>query len=90
MKDELAKKFKFDNRQSDYYANSLMYLNLAKREKGKYVLTKSGEEVNNLPNSDMRNEKIIRQILSHMTFKLIFDSYLENGVEADNRYIDKI
>lgn len=87
---ELAEKFKFDGRQSDYYANSLMYLNLAKREKGKYVLTELGEEVNKLPNSDMRNEIIIRQILNHITFKLIFDSYLVNGGEADNGYIDRV
>lgn len=89
-KDELAEQFKFNVRQSDYYANSLIYLNLARRENGKYLLTELGEEVNSLPNSDMRNEKIIKQILNHITFKLIFDSYLVNGGEADNDYIDKI
>lgn len=87
---ELAEQFNFNVRQSDYYANSLRFLSLARRVDSKYVLTEIGQRVNDLPNSDMRNELIIRQILSHITFKLIFDSYLKNGGVADDDYIDKV
>lgn len=89
-KDELAELFSFNDRQSDYYANSLRFLGLAKRLSGKYQLTELGEKVNSLPNSDMRNELIIRQMLNHITLKLAFDSYLKNNGEADDVYIDKI
>lgn len=87
---ELAEQFNFNVRQSDYYANSLRFLSLARRVDSKYVLTEIGQRVNDLPNSDMRNELIIRQILSHITFKLIFDSYFKNGGVADDDYIDKV
>ncbi|ANJ68664.1 type II restriction enzyme [Latilactobacillus curvatus] len=89
-KNDLAEKFNFDVRQSDYYANSLRFLGLAQKEHRKYVLTDLGQSINSLPNSDFRNEKIIRQILSHITFKLVFDSYLKNNGESDDAYIDSV
>lgn len=87
---ELAEQFDFDARQSDYYANSLRFLGLADKYRGKFHLSEIGKKVNSLPNSDMRNEIIIRQILSHITFKLVFDSYLKNYGEPDNAYIDAV
>lgn len=89
-KEDLAELLSFDVRQSDYYANCIRFLGLADRIGGKYQLNKLGKHVNSLPNSNRRNELIIKQILSHITFKLVFDSYLKNGGEADNDYIDSV
>ncbi|MDY2577333.1 hypothetical protein SOP70_08045 [Lactiplantibacillus plantarum] len=87
---ELARLFGFDVRQSDYYANCVGFLGLATHINGKYQLNELGHMVNSLPNSNKRNELIIKQMLSHVTLKLIFDSYIKNGGVADNNYIDSI
>ncbi|MDB7776095.1 hypothetical protein PND37_14295 [Lactiplantibacillus plantarum] len=87
---DLAKLFGFDVRQSDYYANCVCFLGLATRVSGKYQLNELGHRINALPNSNVRNELIIKQMLSHVTLKLIFDSYIRNGGKADNAYIDSV
>ncbi|TLQ51172.1 hypothetical protein FEZ34_05745 [Lacticaseibacillus casei] len=87
---KLADAFKFDIRQSAYYGDSLRFLGLSERKDGKYFLNELGKQVNSLGNTDMRNEIVIRQMLKHITFKLIFDVYIKNGGEADDAKIDEI
>lgn len=89
-KHDLAKIFKFNERQSDYYANCVVFLGLANRKNGKYKLNRLGKKINALGNSNKRNKLIIEQMLSHVTFNLIFKSYLRNYGKADNAYIDKV
>lgn len=87
---ELAEQFSFNSRQSDYYANSVRFLGLATKEHGKYQLNELGRQVNKLPNSDARNKIIIKQLLSHITFKKVFDSYIRNLGNADDAYIEQV
>lgn len=87
---ELAEAYDFDLRQSDYYANSLVYLGLATKEDHYFKLNNAGVEVKNMYNSNRRNKLIISKILSHKPFKLAFDSTLKNGGEYDKNYISKV
>lgn len=88
---ELADVYDFDVRQSDYYGNALVYLELAiKDEHGKFKLNELGFKVNNMPNSNRRNRIIIEKILKHKSFNLAFDSVIKNFGEYDRNYIAKV
>lgn len=87
---ELAEAYDFDLRQSDYYANSLVYLGLATKQDYYFKLNEDGIKIKNMHNSNKRNALIISKILSHKPFKLAFDSTLKNGGEYDRKYISKV
>ncbi|MDE7512355.1 type II restriction enzyme [Pediococcus pentosaceus] len=87
---ELSDNYKFDERQGDYYGNALRYLGLAGKVGAKFELTKLGNQVSNLPNSNTRNIIIIKQVLSNKCFNLVFKNTLKHGGEFDNEYIDNI
>ncbi|WP_225586012.1 type II restriction enzyme [Enterococcus gallinarum] len=87
---ELAEAYEFDLRQSDYYANSLVYLGLATKQDCYFKLNEDGIKIKNMHNSNKRNALIISKILSHKPFKLAFDSTLKNGGEYDRKYISKV
>lgn len=86
-KHDLAKKYDFNIRQSDYYANCLFYLGLATKQDGLFQLTQSGLTIKKLPNSNERNYKIIEKILAHKVFNLAFQSTLKNNGNYDRNYI---
>ncbi|MCJ0593295.1 hypothetical protein MMJ50_11520 [Enterococcus cecorum] len=87
---ELAEAYEFDLRQSDYYANALVYLGLASKQDCYFQLNKDGIKIKNMHNSNKRNALIISKILSHKPFKLAFDSTLKNGGDYDRKYISKV
>ena len=87
---ELAEAYDFDLRQSDYYANALVYLGLATKQDYYFKLNNEGIKIKNMHNSNKRNALIISKILSHKPFKLAFDSTLKNGGEYDRKYISKV
>ncbi|EOV2456171.1 hypothetical protein ACOMOC_001589 [Enterococcus faecalis] len=87
---ELAEAYDFDLRQSDYYANALVYLELATKQDYYFKLNNEGIKIKNMHNSNKRNALIISKILSHKPFKLAFDSTLKNGGEYDRKYISKV
>ncbi|WP_342840964.1 DUF6997 domain-containing protein [Enterococcus faecalis] len=87
---ELAEAYDFDLRQSDYYANALVYLKLATKQDYYFKLNNEGIKIKNMHNSNKRNALIISKILSHKPFKLAFDSTLKNGGEYDRKYISKV
>ncbi|EGO6635128.1 hypothetical protein GWH01_002398 [Enterococcus faecalis] len=87
---ELAEAYEFDLRQSDYYANALVYLGLANKVGSYFVLNKEGIIIKNMHNTNKRNALIISKILSHKPFRLAFDSTLKNGGCYDRKYISKI
>lgn len=89
-KHELADAYDFDERQSDYYANSLVYLGLAIKENRKFVLNEEGHKVRAMKNSNNRNKIIISKILMHKPFKLAFDSTVQNQGEYDREYISSV
>lgn len=89
-KTELALDYSFDIRQSDYYANSLVYLGLAEKNNGKFHLSNTGLKIKQMHNSNKRNTMLISLILEHKVFKLAFDSTLKNGGEFDKEYIVRI
>jgi hypothetical protein len=88
---ELAESYTFDVRQSDYYANALVYLGIAqKNEEGKFQLTKLGFNLKEMHNSNKRNRILIELMLKQKSFKLSFDSVLKNSGEFDKKYISKV
>lgn len=87
---ELAKAYEFDLRQSDYYANALVYLGLANKENSYFFLNEEGITIKNMYNTNKRNSLIIFKILSHKPFKLAFDSTLKNSGFYDRKYISEI
>lgn len=87
---ELAEAYEFDLRQSDYYANAIVYLGLATKQDGYFRLNKDGIKIKNMHNSNKRNSLIISKILAHKPFKLAFDSTLRNGGDHDRKYISKL
>ncbi|WP_193063709.1 type II restriction enzyme [Oceanobacillus oncorhynchi] len=88
---ELAKEYDFDVRQSDYYANALVYLGIAKKnQNSEFILNELGKKIQKMPNSNKRNKIIIERILSYKTFKLAFDAYLKSGGKFDTKFVSKI
>lgn len=88
---ELAGVYDFDVRQSDYYANALVYLEMAtKNNNGEFRLNDLGFKINKMRNSNRRNHIIIEKILKHKSFNLAFDSVLKNHGEFDKEYISKV
>src|SRR5699024_2023409 len=87
-KAELAEEYEFDERQSDYYANALIYLGLAtKNSDSRFVLNEVGNELKQLGNSNERNKILIERILSRKIFKLAFDHYVEQDREFDRTFV---
>lgn len=84
---DLVKKYDFNIRRSDYYANCLVYLGLATKKAGFFQLNQSGLKIQKLPNSNERNYKIIEKILAHKVFNLAFQSVLKNNGHYDRSYI---
>lgn len=88
---ELAEAYTFDVRQSDYYANCLVYLGLGEKKlDSKFVLSSLGLKVMRMHNNNQRNKIIIELILKKKIFKLAFDSFLKKNGEFDKNYINKI
>ncbi|MBA5973405.1 hypothetical protein H2O60_09730 [Leuconostoc mesenteroides] len=87
---ELSNQYQFDERQGDYYANALVYLNFAEKLNGKFKLTPLGKNIASYPNNNTRNKLVIEQILNHITFKEAFDNTLRNGGFSDKGYIASI
>ncbi|HLR41876.1 MAG TPA: hypothetical protein VK067_01395, partial [Pseudogracilibacillus sp.] len=87
-KSELAEEYEFDERQSDYYANALIYLDLAtKNNDSRFVLNEVGNELRRLGNNNERNKLLVERILSRKIFKLAFDHYVEHDREFDRTFV---
>lgn len=80
---ETADFYKFAERQSDYYFNSLRYLGFAERINGKYTLTKLGASVQKMRNSKQRNLFVIKRILEHRPFNEIYKLYGRTGGKVE-------
>lgn len=87
---ETADFYKFAERQSDYYFNSLNYLGFAERRRGKYTLTELGMEVQKMRNSKQRNLFVIRKILEHKPFNEIYKLYGRTGGYVEIEHIMSI
>jgi len=87
-KEDLAKEYEFNERQSDYYANALIYLGLAKKDQqAKFVLNEEGNYIKSLGNTNERNTIIMEKILSKKIFALAFERYLEKNKHFDRKYV---
>src|SRR5690625_8003144 len=63
-KEDSAKEYEFNERQSDYYANALIYLGLAEKDQqAKVVLNEAGNYIKSLGNTNERNTIIMEKIL---------------------------
>mgnify|MGYP001319010503 CR=1 FL=1 len=80
-KDEITQKYSFNDRQSDYYWNALVYLGLADKQKRgqNRKLNQRGREIAN--NSLLKEQKLafVRAILERKAFHEYFGKVLENG-----------
>ncbi|WP_125544567.1 type II restriction enzyme [Levilactobacillus lindianensis] len=80
---ELAAELGLNARQGDYYGNALVYLGLATKVAHQFTLTELGQHVRTLPNGDQRNQLLLKQLLAHRTFKLIFEATMANDQRLD-------
>lgn len=80
--EDIAERFDFDKRQSDYYYNSCLYLGLANKytnEEGTFAtLNEEGRRVMQLPYRQKRL-KLAELILKHEVFKEIYDKTVQEG-----------
>src|SRR5690625_4487834 len=85
-KEDLAKEYEFNERQSDYYANALIYLGLAKKDQqAKFVLNEEGNYIKSLGNTNERNTIIMEKILSKKRLELALDTYSKNKKNFDRK-----
>jgi hypothetical protein len=81
-KDEITNNYLFDKRQSDYYVNSVIYLNLAERKKKDkvtvYCISPLGKEIM----SKAHKQKLLRlvqQVLKHEPFNRVLELSLKKA-----------
>lgn len=81
-KSEITEEYSFNERQSDYYANSARYLGLVEkvRKEGKpfYALTENGRKIIHM-NYRNRQLELCRIILSHEIFRESLTAYFTSG-----------
>ncbi|MCL2687511.1 MAG: hypothetical protein FWE58_03140 [Methanobrevibacter sp.] len=81
-KQQIAEKYSFDERQSDYYTNAGIYLDLIKKENINRVaffsLTETGEKIFNLFYKEKQLE-LVKCILKHEVFYKVFKEYVKTG-----------
>ncbi len=82
-KEEITENYAFDKRQTAYYANSAVYLDLIELNSDYYQLSKIGKKIFSLSLRE-RQLEFCRIILSHEIFNYIFKSFFENGVFPSN------
>ena len=92
-KSEITEEYSFNERQSDYYANSARYLGLAYRTRkdGKtcYTLTDNGRKILRMNYRD-RQLELCKLILSHRIFNEILCIYFTRGSAPANDEIMNI
>jgi DNA adenine methylase len=75
---EVAKRFRFDPRQSNYYGEAAEELGLLERHKGKgFALTDVGDRIARLP-TDQATQSIIEQIFTLPVFRSIAEEALRS------------
>lgn len=89
-KDDIAEQLDFDVRQSDYYYNSCLYLELAYKYKNSAGetfagLTEKGKKIMAMPYRQ-KNLKLAELILKHKVFKDVYDKFERNG-NVSTQYI---
>lgn len=90
-KEELAKEYEFNIRQSDYYANALVFLGLAQKQMDlKFSLTTLGHKIQKMYNSNERNKIIIECMLQYNTIRKAFLYYDLNGEDGFRNYVAEI
>lgn len=90
-KKDLAKVYDFDERQSDYYGNALIYLGFAyKNTNREFEQTDLGKKLFKMGNNNIRNKIVIESILKFEVFKKAFDSVLKNYGDFDYDYVSKL
>ncbi|MCC8022747.1 MAG: hypothetical protein LIO46_03050, partial [Clostridiales bacterium] len=89
--EEIADRFSFRLRQSDYYYNACRYLGLAQKQREadgtiRVHITDKGKRIMRLPYRQ-RQFGLIREILRHQIFHEVFRTALETGYIPDSRLI---
>ena len=77
--EEITENYAFDARQTDYYTNAAIYLELAQKlNSGRYSITDLGKQILNL-SFKQRQLSYCKCILSHKVFSDILKKYFERG-----------
>ncbi len=79
----IAAHFEFDERQGDYYANAAVYLGLAEREAGGFVLTDLGRRFIANRSLAVRNELLVEQMLKRPVFREVLVSALSQDMKIN-------
>lgn len=90
-KKDLVEVYDFDERQSDYYGNALIYLGFVhKNANREFEQTVLGKQLFKMGNNNSRNKIVIENILKFEVFKRAFDSVLKNYGEFDYDYVSNL
>lgn len=87
---ETADHYKFDVRQSDYYFNSLKYIDIAERHNGYYCLTDFGKEIIGESNTKKKYLKIVKRMFAHETINVVANYYLKTAGNPDMNKIAEL
>jgi len=83
---EIALQFGFDVRQSDYYANVLVYFGLAnKNSYKKFALTTLGHRLANQPQAE-KNAMFAREVVRDHLFNMAFMTHQKSDLTANSVY----
>lgn len=92
-KDEITTLYDFDKRQTDYYANSCVYLGLATSyEDDNETMIKLNDEGRRVMELPYRQKylTLASKILEHEVFKEVYDYYVTNGEVSKDYIVNRI
>ncbi|MGD9937525.1 MAG: hypothetical protein AB7S61_08645 [Methanoregulaceae archaeon] len=92
-KESISDYFEFDVRQGDYYADAAIYMGFLNRDRsnrGSFVLTDLGTELQGCRTRRCRNHLLVRQLLRRPTLRQAITRMRERGFVAESVEIQEI
>lgn len=92
-KESISDFFEFDERQGDYYANAAIYLGFLSRDrsnKGSFVLTDLGTDLQRCRTRRCLTHLLVRQLLQRPTLRQAITRMRERGFVAESVEIEEI
>jgi len=78
-KHDIAAHFEFDERQGDYYANAVCFLQLARKEGTLFTPTPLGHQLIGITDRQLRNEQLAKAILATPFFGDLMTTFQQQG-----------
>lgn len=89
-KDKITEYLGLDPRQTDYYINACIYLDLVTKKNKNYTTTEIGEQIANTVEFNERNNMVCKQILRTPLFNEIMVKFKKEGYFNEEFIVDRI